>query len=99
MIDLAQRYKGIVFYNPAECRCLMDIRTVELIKKDLEDYEEIKKVLEILKRAVIQDELFKIDDDGLGKKHKYVLVDYDSYHASYLTPNEYNLIKEWLDKI
>ena len=24
MIDLAQRYKGIVFYNPMECRCIKE---------------------------------------------------------------------------
>lgn len=83
---------------------------LELIKKDLEELEELKKimgtpiqdimkklkVLNILQMAAVRDELFKLDDDGVGKKHSYVLVDYDSYHASYLTPDEYKLIKEWL---
>lgn len=48
MINLAQRYKGIVFYNPAECRCLMDIKTVELIKKDLEILDVLKGLIEII---------------------------------------------------
>lgn len=45
MIDLAQRYKGIVMYNPAECRCIMDDRTVELIIKDLEILDQLKEIL------------------------------------------------------
>lgn len=66
------------------------LKQVEELIKDLQ-------ILEVLKRAVINDDLFKLDDDGVGNNHKYILVDYDSYHASSITSYEYDLLKEWLE--
>lgn len=45
MINLAQRYNGIVSYIPKDSRCIMDFRTVNLIEKDLEELDELKKIL------------------------------------------------------
>lgn len=92
MIDLAQRYKGIVFFNPAECRCLMDLRTVELIEKDLE-------ILDILKKA------FDFNLQPMGVYYACIpeCCDYNIETNIYEAygdeegPKVINKLKEWLN--
>lgn len=95
MIDLAQRYKGIVFYNPAECRCIMDIRTVELIKKDLEELEELKILMgtpiqDIMKRLKILDALKR----NVGIR---LAIQEWANKETKVFPNDRKIVKEWLD--
>lgn len=83
MIDLAQRYKGIVFYNPAECRVLMDMRTVELIKKDLE-------ILEILKETIKNNvfDVAMLDDRPNGE----TLLSCDDFGITLKTEDYYKIV-------
>lgn len=67
------------------------------IQQALKKAQKQDKILDILKRASIQDKLFQLCDDGWGGRHIYNLSDYDNSHASDLTPDEYELIKEWLE--
>lgn len=64
----------------------------------LKDVLKALEVLDILKRAATKDKLFKLYDDDWNDEHILALTDYDYYHCSELTEEEYNKVKEWLEK-
>ena len=96
MINLAQKYNGIVLYNPSECRCIMDLKTVELIKKDLEELENLKKII----GTPIQELMNKLKELETVKSF---VVDYTAFYDTGCCLDEYiyydseigRLFKKW----
>lgn len=77
-----------------DCKSIEEfIECYDIIKKELEEKEELKKVLEILKSKV----KFEVNDKNLfGFKQTNLVVNKDIFGSVSLTPEEYDLLKGWL---
>lgn len=60
------------------------------IMKDLE-------VLDIMKSAIIECDLFVFYDDFYDNEHHHYIENMDNSKSMFLTKEQYNLLKEWLD--
>ena len=88
----SEEFDIILSKTPKSCNLyvMYEEQTTE-IKKDL-------KILEICK-LFFEEGVIKLElEDFNRRKPIYKVEDYDSYKALYLTKEQYEIIKEWLEK-